>query len=550
VPASFRYHLVETASGRTAAFQTGGTGPAVVLLHESPRSSVAVMPLAERLAHRFTVFAIDTPGFGLSDPLPIARPSEADFAIALAETLDAIGLARTPIYGTHTGAVIAIAYGMRFPDRTASLVLDGYPVFAPGEQEEGLASYLVDFKPEWDGTHLAWLAGRVKDQFTFFPWYRRGQSARLPRPLVPETLMSQVVIDLMSAGRSYRDAYASAFRFQALPAAAAISVPTAFMARTDDLLFSHLDRLPGLAANCSIHRLGPDRELWACAIGDLFAAAAATAAPSISPPAMPGHPTTKAARRIVHTADGTAGLRVTGARGGRPLVLLPAIPGAAVGLDEAARRLGVERQAIAVDLPGGGVSSATDATTIAGIVAAIASALLALGVANYDVIAVGESARLGIELAALQADARLALIDPVPDTENARRELCSAMASIVPRVDGTQLLAAWHQLRDRELWMPWFMRDPAHALDCGTDPDPARLQAVLTEWLRGGTGTADLLALVLSEPLAERLRMISARATLIGLDGHPCGDAARALANGVGAGYVGRHKRAAWEAVL
>lgn len=85
-------------------YRVAGAGPAVLLLHDSPRSSRLHEPLMKVLASRFRVYALDTPGYGNSDPLPCANPTIPDFAEALGATLDTMGLAQAPIYATHTSA--------------------------------------------------------------------------------------------------------------------------------------------------------------------------------------------------------------------------------------------------------------------------------------------------------------------------------------------------------------------------------------------------------------------------------------------------------------
>ena len=119
---------------RTVGYRRFGEGPPVVLLHASPRSSAAVLPLGLRLASRFTVFAFDTPGYGWSDPLPFERPDAEDYATALIEAFDSLGLGCVPIYGSHTGAAIAVAAGVLYPQRVACVALDGYSCFTAAEQ--------------------------------------------------------------------------------------------------------------------------------------------------------------------------------------------------------------------------------------------------------------------------------------------------------------------------------------------------------------------------------------------------------------------------------
>jgi pimeloyl-ACP methyl ester carboxylesterase len=522
--AGLDYRLIETADGREVGYRIGGSGPPVVLLHESPRSSAALLPLAERLAGRFSVHALDTPGFGLSTPLPMPRPAAEDFAQALAHTLDALGLARVPVYGTHTGAVIAMAFAQAFPERCAALVLDGYPVFTPAEQEIALATYLAPLRPEWDGTHLAWLWGRVKDQYSFFPWNQRGQSARLPRPLPSLEWMQSVVVDFLSAGDAYRDAYASAFRYPPHEPAARVAMPCGFLARSDDLLFPHLDRLGAIGPQAEIMRLGPDRDAWAAAVGDVLGRGSADAAGTCRETPIAAAPG-RVGRRIV----GGLSLRVTGAGPGAPVVVLPGLPGAAAGTDALARRLSPGRRVVALDLPGIGVSAPLAEATLPALVSALRGGIDAAGIDRFEVLAIGESCAAGAALAAALGPrvGALALVDPVPD--GAAEVLRTAFPDVAPRRDGTHLLAAWHTLRDRELWCPWTDTTPAAARDFGTDPDVPSLHAVFTEWMRGGTASRRTLDAALSVPLGAVLGPVASLTTIHADPSHPWSAAARDL---------------------
>ena len=80
-----------------------------------------LMPL---LSAGFDVLAIDTPGFGNSDPLVPGAGIE-DLAGCVAGVLDALGIARAHLYGLHTGNKIATALAGRWPGRVSRLVLAG-----------------------------------------------------------------------------------------------------------------------------------------------------------------------------------------------------------------------------------------------------------------------------------------------------------------------------------------------------------------------------------------------------------------------------------------
>ena len=83
-----------TLPGRQVHYRRAGSGPPVVLLHQSPKSSEELVPLFLLLAENFTVLAPDTPGYGLSDPIvsPDADIEIDVFADAVAEFFDGMGL--------------------------------------------------------------------------------------------------------------------------------------------------------------------------------------------------------------------------------------------------------------------------------------------------------------------------------------------------------------------------------------------------------------------------------------------------------------------------
>jgi pimeloyl-ACP methyl ester carboxylesterase len=379
-----------------------------------------LVPLGQALADRFTVFAFDTPGFGWSDPLRMSRPDAADFGAALIATFDALGIASAPVYGSHTGAAIAVAAAIGHPARIPALVLDGYALFTPAEQAEATANYLMPIRPEWDGSHLAALWSRVKDQFTFFPWYLRSDAGRLPRGLVPLDVLQDVIVDFLAAGDNYRPAYAAAFRYAATEGLRDLTVPTTIVARTDDLLFGHLDRLPDVPPAVTLRPLGEDRAVWAAVIAETFQQAARGEAPAIPD---------NAAETIMRIPGGTLGLTRLGHGDGKPVVLLAAIPGSAAGSAGLARAIAAARPVICFDLPGIGASTLGQ-IDLPGIVQALRIGLDQMGITNADILACEESAAIGCALAQTMSSARLVLLNPVADTS--RVAVADSMVDVPP----------------------------------------------------------------------------------------------------------------------
>lgn len=100
--------------------------PAVLLLHQTPRSWAEYAGVLPLLGARYRAIAMDTAGFGASDP-PAAAASIESWAAVAAQLLDALGMVSAHVVGHHTGGVIAIELAARHGHRVRSLVLSSTP---------------------------------------------------------------------------------------------------------------------------------------------------------------------------------------------------------------------------------------------------------------------------------------------------------------------------------------------------------------------------------------------------------------------------------------
>lgn len=133
-------------------YRFAGKGKTLLMLHISPSSSHFFEPLMRELASHFLVLALDTPGYGLSDPPP--HPfSIAEYAGIVVEFLDALQMRSASVLGHHTGACIACELAAMAPRRVEKLILSGAPCFDAEERER----WLQRFQPlvlQEDGSHL------------------------------------------------------------------------------------------------------------------------------------------------------------------------------------------------------------------------------------------------------------------------------------------------------------------------------------------------------------------------------------------------------------
>jgi pimeloyl-ACP methyl ester carboxylesterase len=107
---------------RQVAYQSVGSGPALLLLHAFPFDSRMWRQTAASLASQRRVITPDMRGFGLSD-LGSGGFSIADLADDLAALLDALNLPAASVGGMSMGGYVALAFARRHRDRLKSLVL-------------------------------------------------------------------------------------------------------------------------------------------------------------------------------------------------------------------------------------------------------------------------------------------------------------------------------------------------------------------------------------------------------------------------------------------
>ena len=140
--------------------------PAVLLLHQTPRSWLEYRDVLPLIGARFHAIAMDTPGFGDSAALQGPASIEGWAAVA-AELLDALSIAQAHVVGHHTGGVIALHLAAAHAPRVASLVLSSTPFTGEAFRRARHERPPIDaVEPSGDGSHLAALWQRRQ---SFYP---------------------------------------------------------------------------------------------------------------------------------------------------------------------------------------------------------------------------------------------------------------------------------------------------------------------------------------------------------------------------------------------
>lgn len=226
-----------------------GSGDPLLMLHASPGSSRQVEKLIADFAGQALVIAPDTPGNGDSDALSDQEPTIADLATAMIGFLDSLGVDKVDVYGTHTGAAIAAELAIQAPERVKRLVLDGVSIFTPEELEDILAHYAFPFSPDREGAYLMRVFQFCRDQYLFFPWYKRTREARRDNGLGTAAEIHAWVVEVLKANETYHLNYRAAFKWDGATRLPLVTNPTLVTAGENDPLIRSSEELAPLLPN-------------------------------------------------------------------------------------------------------------------------------------------------------------------------------------------------------------------------------------------------------------------------------------------------------------
>ncbi len=422
-------HFVDVGP-RRVHYRRCGQGPALLMVHQSPRSSAEYAQLMRVWGAHFTCIAPDSPGFGQSEPLPDSSATIDDFADALVDLLDALGLDRVGAYGFHSGGIILVTALKRHPERFTSLAIGGYAVWTTDEMALFGEKYLPPFLPSAYGEHLAWLWNRVLEQSWFFPWFAVEPRFALSVAHDDPVRVDAVVRELLDAGNAYRTGYGAVLRARRdIPPADAVTPPVLITAYDGDPLQAHLDRLGAMPVGWAAHAVTTPAEHHTASLAFLRQHLAAPAG------ALAGSAREGFVRISTDRYDGLVHWR--GVHG--ETVMTVHGPGRSLELVEG----------FAIDLPGHGLSdpwpdeAPTDWAPWRDVIAAAGR--------HFDITHI--------------------IHEPLPAGDPDR-----LFPDLMPDRFGAYLTRAWQIVRAAHCFAPWYEGNASHARDF--DPaalDPARL---------------------------------------------------------------------------
>lgn len=123
-----RHGYATTPDGVRIAYQVSGRGPALVCCHAMGNDHSIYDRHRDRFSEKHTLITLDQRGSGASDHPPFEEGPDSyytfdRFGDDLKTVLDEIGVERATILGYSMGAVTALSFSTRWPERVERLIL-------------------------------------------------------------------------------------------------------------------------------------------------------------------------------------------------------------------------------------------------------------------------------------------------------------------------------------------------------------------------------------------------------------------------------------------
>ena len=140
-PKNFKTQNI-TTNGATIYVRSGGSGPAVVLVHGYADTGDMWVPLAKDLARDHTVIVPDLRGLGLSSK-PSGGYDKKTQAGDIAGVLDALKIKQADVVAHDIGNMVTFAFAAQYPQRANRIVLIDAPIPGVGPWEEILKNPML-----------------------------------------------------------------------------------------------------------------------------------------------------------------------------------------------------------------------------------------------------------------------------------------------------------------------------------------------------------------------------------------------------------------------
>ncbi|GIW06449.1 MAG: hypothetical protein KatS3mg060_1254 [Dehalococcoidia bacterium] len=239
-----RRGYLATPSGLLHFRAAGDAGPNVLLLHQTPLSSAVYEAILPRLAEHYRVVAIDTPGYGESDPPPPGVWEIPDYGRAALQALDALGWERAHLVGRLTGCAVAVEVAAAAPERIETLVLSGLPDYDDEVRKSKLET-------------LRWTPMKPDGSQALDVW----RFLRSTNPSLPTATIHMMHLAMLRPGPRNEEGHRAIFRYDPKTRIPAIQAPTLLLYGEHDYFLDRIEIVRPLFRRARVERIPGGQQL-------------------------------------------------------------------------------------------------------------------------------------------------------------------------------------------------------------------------------------------------------------------------------------------------
>ena len=211
----------DTSNGQIHYSHMGEGEVSLLLFHESPQSCQVYEKVIPYLSENFSVYAFDTPGYGMSTP-PESPLKIEEYAQLLVEGINNLDINKYAVGGCHTGASLALeVINLKGRENAIFCVLNGVPYFSAEERQEYMNNWSPDIEIDENGEHLLWAWERYK---------------RIYGEETSKEMLNFGAVGILGCLQRYNWAYNAAFEYVPDSLLKDLDIPILFLNTKKDLL--------------------------------------------------------------------------------------------------------------------------------------------------------------------------------------------------------------------------------------------------------------------------------------------------------------------------
>lgn len=230
-PKLMKRRFADIAEGQVHYWQGGPKNSPkrpLLYMHPGPQTARVQVPLLDVFAETRMVYAPDLMGMGDSSP-PAPKdgqePDMAYFAEAALRFADAVGLKEFDLMGSSLGGYAAVEMAHQQPKRVKHLVSNRLNIMS-GELLEQFTKYHgPKVVPDQSGMYVTFLWSRLKDLYTYVPWFQHNAKNLRGRGLPSAEIMYITFTEQVKMATTQYMAFDAYWRYPIAEKFATLTVP-------------------------------------------------------------------------------------------------------------------------------------------------------------------------------------------------------------------------------------------------------------------------------------------------------------------------------------